>query len=392
MRLPLLPLFLAVLLGACQHRAPVSKTPDGLYFVESNGGVSDAPPRLLLLEKGLFEVLEGNTPREHGTFEARDGLLRLRPASQGKGAELETTYAVVDGHLLIGVLRHVGDERRWTSSAFPDVLLGREPMNREHRGDAFRIDWDMEEGTWHFTSGGHQGVLNGVARFEPPAQAGRSFFPVFRPAASGAEQDTAAMGKDRGHPDGVEWGVFYRFGLQASPEAPWDWDGSLARVRPGTDARRSKEWSYDLKRAPSHFYERKGDVVVTPWTVDLGPVGLVPVRAEPSSVAGSYVSGKEALVVSLQPREPQTSNGYIIEGLFLDVHTDAGWCHYAPDARGLVVWESHAVGHPGMNHADKPYTLVCFALGDGRFVRYISSGGCSGMARPELDIFQQRAP
>jgi hypothetical protein len=85
-------------------------------------------PKLLLLEGGLFELLRGARGDElalRGTFELRDGLLRLKPAGLGPGRELETTYAVVDGRLLLGVLRRVGGSRNaWSSSALPAELLG----------------------------------------------------------------------------------------------------------------------------------------------------------------------------------------------------------------------------------------------------------------------------
>jgi hypothetical protein len=46
---------------------------------------------------------------------------------------------------------------------------------------------------------------------------------------------------------------------------------------------------------------------------------------------------------------------------------------YVPDEQGLVVRDL-GMDHPPMSHLDKPVTLFCFSLGDGRFVRYISAG------------------
>jgi hypothetical protein len=123
---------------------------------------------------------------------------------------------------------------------------------------------------------------------------------------------------------------------------------------------------------------------MTPWTVDLGPVGLLPVRVDPWTHEGTYVSGDTELVVSARPPPDDTyASAFRKTG-------DESTCHYLPDARGLAARDL-GMEHEPMNHGDKMTFLVCYALADGRFVRYVSSGGCFGGAPESLEVFQRRA-
>jgi hypothetical protein len=249
----------------------------------------------------------------------------------------------------------------------------------------FRIDWDMGEGKWRFTSGARQVVLSGVARLEHPEQGERSFVPVFRrPARRGGADDPSTQLARTDSEVGLTLGVLSPFGLVPEPHAPLEWDGERVRLQnAGADLSRS-EYAY--------AYERRGEVVVTPWTVDLGPVGLVPVRADPAAVSGTYVSGNEEFVVSTQ-RRPLSPSEKLSGGYDMGILEPGNerWCQYAPDARGLVFWNL-GDAHPAMGHWDKPSDAFCFALGDGRVVRYLSSRGCGGMSPARLDVFQRRAP
>jgi hypothetical protein len=381
-------LLFAAALFACQKPAQVPDRIDGLYFADSAFPSSGyGLSKLLLLEQGLFELLDGTELAQRGTFEAHDGLIRLRPVGTGTRVELETTYAVVDGHLLLGVLRHVdGEPHRWTSAALPPEVLGQAWMESPHPA-GFRIDWDMREGAWRFTSGARHVELSGVARLENPADGGRSFVPVFRrPAQRGGVDDPAGMLAEKR--TAMDMGA--RFGWEAPPEVPLDWDGELVRLRngegsPGMRAADVLRDPFANGRPPP--YQRRGDIVVTPWTVDLGPVGLLPVRADPWTHEGTYVSGDEELVVSARP-SPGESQGDPYLRIFRHPGEESR-CLYVPDARGLVAWKL-GMTHPPMDHWDKPTLVVCFALADGRFVRYISSGGCSGATPSSLGVFQRR--
>jgi len=378
--LPLATLLLT-LLGACRSQAPADNL-DGLYFSDE-GPI----PRLVVLKQGHFALHEHDRLLRRGTYEARDGLLRLKPEGSGTQAELRTTYAVVEGRLLLGVLRRVGGERhRWTSAVLPTEFLGRDTLlgrPSAYRPGDFRIDWDMREGSWHFTSGARRVVLRGVARFEHPANEGRTFVPVFRPPAQrGGEDDPATMLDDRDSLGRRQWWPF-PFGWEAEPQSPLEWDGERVRLR---DANGSVPGTLSSN---TYTYERRGEAVVTPWTVDLGPVGLVPVRADPSALEGVYVSGAAELFVSPQRRPdvrcgddpPEYKPRYRVPG-------EEQWCQYAPDARGVVTW-GLGDAHPAMGHLDKAFTVFCFALADGRVVRYITSGGCSGKVPAKLEVFQR---
>ncbi|MFP2903941.1 hypothetical protein ACLESD_02470 [Pyxidicoccus sp. 3LFB2] len=382
-------LVLAVLLGGCQQPGKVPERLDGLYFADPGYYAAEHTTKLLLLEQGLFELLQGTELSLRGTFEARDGLLRLKPV--GGGAALETTYAVVDGRLLLGVLRQVGGERhRWTSAALPSEFLGRDRRVRASV-EAFRIDWDMRGGEWRFTSGARQVLLGGVARFEHPEHGGRLFVPVFRgPAQRGGRDDPARMLAESQQVLGHELGRRSQFGLEAAPEAPLVWDGEQVRLRQGdAGPRRPAETILRLFETTADTYARRGEVVVTPWTVDLGPVGLLPVRADPSKLAGTYVNGDTEFIVTAQPPTPSPQAAeYAMVGLY---HPDQEvTCHYAPDARGLVTW-TLGDRHFPMGHGDMTEHVFCFALADGRVVRYRSSGGCGGMSPSALDVFERSA-
>ncbi|WP_205525921.1 hypothetical protein [Pyxidicoccus trucidator] len=384
-------MFLVVLLGACQQRGTVPERLDGLYFADRGVFDTNSAPKLLLLEQGLFELLQGTELSLRGTFEARDGLLRLKPVGGGTATTLETTYAVVDGRLLLGVLRQVGDARhRWTSAALPSKLLGHERMVPT-QPEAFRIDWDLREGEWRFTSGARQVVLNGVARLEHPKLGGRLFVPVFRsPAQRGGGDDPARMLVDHQRVVGHALGTQSLFGLEPASAAPLVWDGAQVRSRNGGAGSGMKPAELVLRilsESAGTSYERRGEVVVTPWTVDLGPVGLLPVRADPSKLAGTYVNGDKEFIVSAQPPSPSPqAEMYAMIGQY---HPEREvTCHYAPDARGLVTWTLG--GDHMMGHWDKATRMFCFVLADGRVVRYRSSGGCGGMAPPALDVFERR--
>ncbi|QSQ25391.1 hypothetical protein JY651_10875 [Pyxidicoccus parkwayensis] len=378
-------LLLTAILCACQKPAVVPESVDGLYFADSHSGYRLGPPRLLLLEQGLFELLDGEELLQRGTFEMHDGVLRLKPVGTGSRVVLESTYAVVDGHLLLGVLRPVnGEQHRWISSALPWEFLAEAGMLRPQPA-AFRIDWDMREGQWRFSSGARQVVLSGVARLENPADGGRSFVPVFRrPDRRGGVDDPTGMVAE----GPVAVGLSFRFGWEAGPEDPLEWDGALVRPRssdagPGMAPADVFREQFQSDGGAS-TYRRRGDIVMTPWTVDLGPVGLLPVHVDPWTREGTYVSGDKELVVSARP-PPQDGTyaaAFRREG-------DESTCHYLPDARGLAVW-SLGMEHEPMNHADKTTVMFCFALADGRFVRYVSSGGCNGGRPASLDVFQHR--
>ncbi|NMO15873.1 hypothetical protein HPC49_26935 [Pyxidicoccus fallax] len=367
----------AALLGACRQPPAPSYRVDGLYFAD-HGIVSELEaPKLLLLEQGRFELLRGKDVLLSGTFDADAGVLRLRPVNGAVGAELEATYAVVDGRLLLGVLRRVDASRpRWRSAALPAEFLGLQRMAKVQPG-AFSVDWDMDTGEWRFTSGEREVVLSGVARVESSADGERAFVPVFqRPERRGGGDDPEAMLQAGREHAGGALEEPSPFGLMVGTDAELVWRGGVVRTRNGG----SGPWE------AARPYERRGSVMVTPWTVDLGPVGLLPVRAEPAAVAGTYEYEDEAFVVSAQPPPSRSDDPYATGFRY---RGDEQRCHYVPDERGLVARDL-GMDHPPMSHWDKPVTLFCFSLGDGRFVRYVSAGGCNGGSPADLTVFHLR--
>ena len=123
---------------------------------------------------------------------------------------------------------------------------------------------------------------------------------------------------------------------------------------------------------PRRGFERRGDVLVTPWSVRLGPIGLQPSRVSPEHLTGTWRHGAEEVEVRLEepPAPPWGAFGEP-EGRPV--------VGFRPDAFGVVSRLVPFRGHAPMGHADYSLHELWFATGEDRLVRLRSSGGCGGL-------------
>lgn len=137
-----------------------------------------------------------------------------------------------------------------------------------------------------------------------------------------------------------------------------------------------------LQYAGVSAFRRVGhDALITAWSLDLGPVGVRP--AISLNAAGSWRgvdSQVEVRVESSPARPPEASLEWNMS------EPDFSLLHWQPDSEGVSA-EHQPLGHPIMNHLDRPLVVTWVMLDANTALRRIS-GGCDGAERP-VERFQR---
>jgi len=319
---------------------------DGIYFLY--GG-----RRILRIEKNTFRLRKSDSYYEgelsgtfiFGSFLFFDGF---------KEARVDATMGVVDNHLWAGVLcrmkGHDGKESwggGWDGAAFfaPPAEDAKD----------LRLAWCPEDGSWYyFRRFDHKENIKHEVRgikmvSDPRGKNGTSRFTLLH-----SEE-------------------FRRF-----PYLVNQWDIDEAKKHSHKEGKED-EWFEKL----GHYFERKGDVVLTPWSVDLGQIGLKPVEIQEKDVLGTWSDEADGTLVEFhrQDEAPKPDRSQLLMGLFgkrdrESINKMFEHAHFKPNLFGVT---HYATGwNCVMGHMDFPFHVYWIPLTKTRMVRYVSKGGCYG--------------
>ena len=339
---------------------------EGVYFLRQ-------PGRVLHLTRDEFRSVayepQGRRPVEACGLASMDrGRLHVQYFDGKCLRRVETTAAVADGHLWIGVLSRVqrpnGEDEWQYICTDPEVFaLDRRSL------PAQRIVWSND--TWWFYPDGE--IL---------------------------KKRLAVKGVRRVYPDRAEWKddrFLLRFGN--APEAralldrvPKSWltEDEAARKDGALPQERELTLGWCMERP---------EAIITPWSIDLGPAGLVPQRTDRKAVGGTWISqtDQEETVTFGATEEARARFAWAaMLGRRPDTRAAVrrmlteGSAFFDPDVHGI----SHTITGWDccMGHVDTPFHIHWLMLEDGRLVRHISQGGCMGGSRGRGVEFFQKGP
>jgi hypothetical protein len=148
----------------------------------------------------------------------------------------------------------------------------------------------------------------------------------------------------------------------------------------------------------SATYERVGDTMIAPWSIDLGPVGLMPVKAAAAEqVVGEWI-GADGRTITVRAPAKDGPLAPLLPSPLVFGRPEGAWVErmiseltFQPDARGISMkvygWNC------GMGHMDLRGLIYSFTTADQRLVRITYPAMCARWPqdpRP-IEIFH-RAP
>jgi hypothetical protein len=297
-----------------------------LFFRESKDGV-----RWIEFKDKMFRIVLGENELK-GSFFADDKTLNLS-CFDGKLIKFQIcTYAIIHGHLWLGVLRREkspGDEKYYGNVPGPGVFDW--PLG-EPNLPAGSIAIDLK-GKW-FGYTASTGINVPIREFK--------------------ESDSKEKEKGREH------------------ILEFENDPKIFKL-PALLIDRRK-------------YYKLEDIIVTPWSVDFGPCGIFPKAFNADEMMGEWKSENEELNKSAENKyqypgrfsiiEPERSQQYNLPlrgprpttSIFTRIQ-------FKPDERGIAHF--HIAWDCVMNHMDFPISGVLIPFEKGRLIRFISRGGCS---------------
>lgn len=315
--------------GVLTAQADPGSEVDGLYFLSAPPGSS----RLLELRGQKFVVSIDHRYRIEGTAHwsrtegaSAQGVLRLAYFDGAGRRDLTTglvSCALVDGELWAGVLHaEVATDPVVWRGAFECPRLFMPAASAPPPG---RVEWRVSEGTW-----------------------------TFRPL------------------DAAE---------------PIEQNGLTAELAERFELRFEKAPFGDAFGFPfaGRSFERRGDIILTPWSVRLGRGGLRPVRMTAERIRGVWRHGNDEVEM--------TPDAKLLRWSLLAPPQDAKprQILYSPDVRGVSVWVVPFVGHPPMSHGDYPVHEYWLAVAEDKLVRYSFRGGCHGQTPPRGPVVFTRS-
>ena len=373
---------------------------DGVYFLPAPMGTG----RVLEFSNGSFFLTyhEGKRLSQlsgHYSYDCDPGTVWMGYFNGEKVIQSRFTYAIIDGKLWLGVFRKEATEDRWRMCSQDTGILG--PAGETMA--SCEITWDMAHGMWvhhsYATPGRRVTVQEGVrtVSYPDPDHPDPAFLAVF-PSDGSPETLIRHVFPDR---EGLRYTrPFPRFtlthlGLFADRAWTLEKEAAEASTAGGAQGlfralvRHADEYARNPSR--SHVarklelgchYTRKGDILLTPWSAELGPVGLIPVLLDEESALGEWrgevnatrtfsINKRDdllhpALDELLQLHRPPTHRDE--EGPREGIH--------GPDPRGIshTSWGWSC----GMNHGDHPGNMYWFAMKKDLLTRYTYPALCDG--------------
>jgi hypothetical protein len=145
-------------------------------------------------------------------------------------------------------------------------------------------------------------------------------------------------------------------------------------------------------------YERVGDVMLTPWSVDLGPVGLMPAKANANQALGHWESagrGLDVLAVAERPQARANPPADVQLGRPRAKEIDAMESRLEFDADDGGIHTKTYGWFCGANHGDHEGYIYWFLTPDDRLVRilypaYCDGGGGPRPQNPRVDVYVKK--
>lgn len=393
--------FAGGLVGAAEG-PPAAAKMDGVYALPG--------ARLLRIDKDKFDISYdsrfGERAKISGHVFETDRQLQLFYFNGTAEIEVSVTAAILEGHLWIGVMR--GWKDHWSTSASNPELFW---VGENHIPNG-SVTWDTAKGTWTYEPGSTswRGILEGVK--EVPAGKGRLL--------EKSSRTVAAIETDGGTRSEGEVGKWMQSLPQWSPKptARSPLAGSMGVhlsavvMNPGwkIGAASSKEdkvlTTDDVlealkpleKTAPRNAsYEKVGDIMIIPWSIDLGPVGLTPAKADERAIVGKWIGADkkkvtvEKAVADARPYPLLLAGGRLPAA---QIERTISELPISPDDGGIRTkgygWDCQ------MNHMDHGGAIYWFVTAEKRLVRILypayCDGGSGGWAqKAQVDVFEKQA-
>lgn len=392
-------------------KAGVGSKIEGIYFLRGGPGEG----RVLQLDGKRFRyflhVSSGRPLEIHGNIWT-SGRTVFFVFFNGKSlVRFSCTYAVVDGELWLGVFRKAA---RKDGTEVWNMIPARPEFFGRRKGsvpEVVGIAWIGDKWKVRLSSSKPPITVEGIREIRPAKRKGPDgpFIPVFpddkktvQLAGAWASTQLAAgawaptgFGCGVSDSSDVYPGKLWRFGITAARGKGPVPKEKLARIFSSTK-------SSHRSNTGKPYYERRGDVIMTPWSINLGPVGLVPVKLKPEEASGVWVNeanAKDRVTIRGPKKEGAQGSPLHFPWMFgttspKRVKSYLSKAVYAPDSRGIAhhIWGWNCC----MGHGDYPFHTFWAAVSRDRMVRHITRGGCMASTYPEgkIDFFRRasRAP
>lgn len=349
---------------------------DGIYFLPADRGEA----RLLRIAANRFDIrLIGNLGGTvTGIFSGGRGAVNLLYFNGAKRVRCESTSAVINGRLWVGVFqRDQHRSKRFICRTLNTDVFGSAQAGMPHG----TIYWDMDKATWTLTpphDAAHDATIidNVQILRHPDDKDDRRLVPIFNEKLLPKVATIFRNDGPTGYRDWASWCA-----VSAGIFVADDWQFENQPKKAGDDAAARKAMIDQTLRVNvgRQHYEQHGDVILAPWSVDLGPVGMIPTKDKAAKLTGEYVAvdnDKLKVTVASPPLTPKKDD------------VSAAIKHFAFGRKSLEQWEAvfktldqnpddwgvhRRVLNDNcmMGHADWPGYDFWLPLPKGRLARYI---------------------
>jgi len=376
-------LFVVAIVFCCVSSLRAEGQVDGVYFLPAEQGTSHFISIQGRSFRSLFRgMIRGEVKGHCNGGEADAGELSFFYFNGEEIARTEVTYGVVDGELWLGVFRRGSG-------------VGKDNFHCNLRGMKFfgpvskllpegQLLWEIEAETWrHYRFpklASEETKIESVRLLKaaPTANGSVKMRPIFPITAREDLRTVFADPWFSGHsPSKIDNG---RIGLFAKKDWEFEPEDETNLVellpKPETDTMRS-------------YYRQVGDVIIAPWSIKLGPVGLKPVAKKFAEVEGVWVDSTRAdrlveviaapkattgALFRLGPPNAEEMGKRFSQLQYTRAKTDAdeGVIELAEEETDVDTLHTQVISENcGMGHADWPGYIHWFATKDDKIVRYI---------------------
>lgn len=345
--------------------APPTALPnlDGVYFgakarVAQLGSVQFAGKRVLFDPHMPNTAAATPAAPAAGKFALGPTHMTIDHPTQGLTT---TSWGVVKGELWLNVLRpdsHSG------KGAWRGTLHRSSNNTWLHYAGPSTIQWDTRRGRLALAVGSKRFIFKGIRRFEMSLAGSLGVLPIHRGNKGHARVSEVASDLLAYRCTRLETkNVACPFGLFASE--PWTGAQADKIVRP-------------------YLWRQHGDVILTPWSIRLGPVGMIPdptIKPRSGVWTGSLGVGAAPPTIHASARflrgapPSKTTRFDIVHSRNVaGIPGQVGSSHaYRPNAAGITIGSSGC--NCLMGHLDVSGTMTWFPMKDGRIFLFNMVGG-----------------